>query len=261
MPSPRVQAVIDTGEWDTDHKLKLIFVDFESSCWGILLEVSAVAGGPTYTRFCMTEGCDTSSHKKQKVPMSQRSTGWFLEAGGNTRAGAILEISFGVSPDGPIIHSAAPQLVGNSAIKLTHGQWKWLHANWETQNVQEFGDESPMAEDADLYNFEEAADESKEDIAGQCNAACIAITNAGSTTVPKASDQPTMSEEDAQLIIMALVKETLQNMIQNYESSSKRFVRKVPTARKSSWSNLQCCDKPIRPFCKFWIITRPKFII
>lgn len=32
VPSPRVQAVIDTGEWDTDHKLKLIFVDFESSC-------------------------------------------------------------------------------------------------------------------------------------------------------------------------------------------------------------------------------------
>jgi hypothetical protein len=70
--------VIDTGQWDhAGHKLKLLFVDIELACWGIIPEISAIAGGPTYTRFCMSEGCDTSSHKKHKVPTIQRSTGWF----------------------------------------------------------------------------------------------------------------------------------------------------------------------------------------
>ena len=185
VPSPRAQEVIDTGEWDAGRKLKLLFVDIELACWGILPEISAVAGGPTYTRFCTSEGCDTSSHKKHKVPMIQRSTGWFLEAGGNARAGAILEISFGVSPDGPIVHSAAPHLVGDNAMKLTHGQWKWLYTEWQTRNVQAYGDDSPMSEDADPYTFEEAAEENKEDIAGQRDAARAATPSPKTRLFPR----------------------------------------------------------------------------
>ena len=40
VPSPRAQEVIDTGEWDSNRKLKLIYVDADLSCFGVLTEIS-----------------------------------------------------------------------------------------------------------------------------------------------------------------------------------------------------------------------------
>jgi hypothetical protein len=66
-----------------------------------------------------------------------------------------------------------------------------------------------MSKDTDLYTFQEAAKENKEDIASQRDAARTAI--AQSPTIPKVPNQPTTSEEEVQSMIMALVNETLDD--------------------------------------------------
>jgi hypothetical protein len=70
-PSPRAQAVIESGEWDT-KKLRLIFVDSELACWGFLPSNTAVEGGTNfYIRLCSSESCAVISHTKHKVIIDQ----------------------------------------------------------------------------------------------------------------------------------------------------------------------------------------------
>lgn len=112
-PSPRAQAVIDSGEWDTSRKLRLIYVRGAKACWGVLPRAQVVADGPTYIRFCTTAGCTVSSHANQKVPLEKRKEGWYLEAGGTARAGACLDVFFPAGSEGPIVKTAEPLLVGD----------------------------------------------------------------------------------------------------------------------------------------------------
>jgi len=89
-----VQTIVDSGEWDTNWLLHLLFIEDDTACWGVLPLSLVVEGGTPYARFCIKEGCTVASHAKQKIPQERRITGWYLEAGGATRQGACLDIMF-----------------------------------------------------------------------------------------------------------------------------------------------------------------------
>ena len=180
-PSPRAQALINSGEWDSNRLLKLYRVDGDV-CWGLLPTFSVVDGGRGYTRFCWDRECTVNSHSRQKVPVEERRSGWYLQAGGGANKGACLDFWFPFGPDGPIGERAASRLVGHDAMQMTHGQWRFLFDEFEAYRAevanvdgapddgpQEGSDSPPVIEDASL-SVHSAVSETKEqdpiDLAG-----------------------------------------------------------------------------------------------
>ena len=135
--------MISSSKWDSSWKVKLLYVQAERACWGLLPSIPVVDGGAAYVHFCSLERCLVSSHAKQKVPVESRKMGWYLEAGGSARAGACLEIFFPAGLEGPIGESAKPLLVGERGLKLTFGQWWWLFNEWSIRDVGSLDDSLP----------------------------------------------------------------------------------------------------------------------
>jgi hypothetical protein len=120
-PSPRAQALIKSGEWDSNQKLALVLVE-SNACTGRI-------GNDDY-RFCgkPKNFCAASTHTKITVGEIQR--GWYISIG---KAHGLLTTPFlpTLEDGGPITTLIAARfLSADNAFKLSKGQWKFVIDSW-----------------------------------------------------------------------------------------------------------------------------------
>jgi hypothetical protein len=126
-PSPRAQALIESGEWDSNQKLSLVFIE-RQSCNGKV--------GNDDTRFCgkPPNYCQVATHIKNTVGEIKR--GWYISIG---KTQGVLTSPFLPSSDegGPIRGSAPGRLVtGENPFRMTKGQWKFVIDSWRASQVE-----------------------------------------------------------------------------------------------------------------------------
>lgn len=122
--TPRAQALIDSGEWDSAQNLALVRVD-ANFCRGRI--------GKDDYRFCGKPFCVISAHNKTKV--DNIKSGWYISFG---KAQGLLTTPFlPVREDGgPITTVIATKLMaGENSFKMTRGQWKFLIDSWHASQV------------------------------------------------------------------------------------------------------------------------------
>jgi uncharacterized protein YneF (UPF0154 family) len=120
-PSPRVQELIDSGEWDAHAVVCLVLVD-SYGCAGMV--------GGSELKFCGKSGCSMSTHEKTRrsrvvVP------GWRIPAG-NKAQGLLWEPTLPLGIDGgPIDDDGAALLSMSGGLELSAGQWRFMFEAWD----------------------------------------------------------------------------------------------------------------------------------
>lgn len=130
-PSPKAQELINSGEWDQDQKLSLVFVD-STCCYGRV-------GKDSY-RFCGKKKalCTVAGHFTNTV--DGVSAGWYIANLGKN-SGVFTQPYLPDEPDGPIDSTGAALLLdGEAPFRLTRGQWRYVMDAWHAGRVETIDD-------------------------------------------------------------------------------------------------------------------------
>jgi hypothetical protein len=141
-PSPRTQRLIESGEWDGNQKLSLVLIE-ASACPGRV-------GQDKDLRFCgkPPKYCAVQTHSKNTVGPIRK--GWYISLG---KAHGVLATPFlpTVEDGGPITGFLAGRLLqtGDSAFRLTKGQWKFIVDAWHASKVETLSSSEVSSETSD----------------------------------------------------------------------------------------------------------------
>ena len=131
VPSPRAEALIKSGEWDSNQKLSLVLIE-ANACTGRV-------GNDDY-RFCgrPQNFCGKLAHSKTTV--GSIKPGWYISFG---KAHGVLTAPYlpPLQEGGPISSATAGRLLSaTNPFRLTKGQWKFVIDSWHATRVDELSE-------------------------------------------------------------------------------------------------------------------------
>jgi hypothetical protein len=139
VPSPRAEALIKSGEWDSNQKVSLVFIE-ANACAGRI-------GNDEY-RFCGKSAnyCTVGIHTKVTVGSIKR--GWYISCMGKSQGLLTTPFLSAMEDGGPIRPTGAGRLAdGDNPFRLTRGQWKFIIDAWHASMVEALSDDSSISKE------------------------------------------------------------------------------------------------------------------